>query len=201
MSDQSWESPDQALAYGRALLTGETIRLRPTTDDDLSMLATWWAAPEWAPLQQRTVKPRPDAPVIEMFRTWSLNAPGDLNAGFSIVLAGTEQLIGHATLHSAHPSTRIATYAVIIGPEHVGHGHGTEATRMMVRYGFEELGVHKIELQVWSYNQRAIRSYSKAGFVLEGVRRAATFHAGTFHDEVLMGILAQEYAVRPVAKP
>lgn len=74
-----------------------------------------------------------------------------------------------------------------------GQGRGTEATQLMVRYGFEELGLHKIELRVWSYNQRAIRSYTKAGFVIEGVRRAVAFHAGVFHDEVLMGILAEEY--------
>lgn len=65
----------------------------------------------------------------------------------------------------------------------------------MVWYGFAELGLHKIELRVWSYHQRAIRSYTKAGFVLEGVRRAAAFHAGLFHDEVLMGILAEEHGI------
>lgn len=193
MSDQSWQSPEHALAYGRALLTGESIRLRPTTDEDLSTLATWWAAPEWAPLQQRIVKPRPAAPIVEMFRTWSQNAPSDLGAGFSVVLTDTDELIGHVTLYGADLPTRIATYAVIIGSDHIGQGHGTEATQLMVRYGFEELGLHKIELRVWSYNQRAIRSYTKAGFVIEGVRRAVAFHAGVFHDEVLMGILAEEY--------
>lgn len=69
------------------------------------------------------------------------------------------------------------------------------ATRVMVRYAFEELGLHKIELRVWSYHQRAIRSYAEAGFVLEGVRRAVAFHAGAFHDEVLMGILAEEHGI------
>jgi RimJ/RimL family protein N-acetyltransferase len=193
MSDQSWNSPEHALAYGRALLAGDAVRLRPTTDEDLPTLATWWATPEWAPLQQGIVKPRPAGPVVKMFRSWSQNAPGELGAGFSIVLADTDQLIGHAVLHGANHPTRIATYAVIIGPDHIGQGHGTDATRLMVRYGFQELGVHKIELRVWSYNQRALRSYTKAGFVREGVRRAAAFHAGVFHDEVLMGILAEEY--------
>ncbi len=120
MSDQSWESPEYALAYGRALLTGESIRLRPTTDQDLSTLATWWAAPEWAPLQQQIVKPRPAAPIVEMFRTWSQNAPGDLSAGLSVVLTDTDQLIGHVTLHGASLPTRIASYAVIIGSDNVG---------------------------------------------------------------------------------
>ncbi|WP_353650173.1 GNAT family protein [Nakamurella sp. A5-74] len=108
-------------------------------------------------------------------------------------LATSGELVGHVTLHGRHQPARIATFAIVMGPDHVGQGLGTEATRMMVRYGFEELGLHEIELQVWSYNRRAIRSYTKAGFVIEGERRAATFHAGAFHGETLMGILADEY--------
>lgn len=89
--------------------------------------------------------------------------------------------------------TRVGTYTIAIGPQSVGQGYGLDATRVLLRYGFDELGLHKIELQVWAFNTRAIRAYEKAGFVTEGIRRAVAFHAGAFHDEVLMGILEEEF--------
>lgn len=190
---QIWTSTDEARLYGRALLSNDRVLLRPTTDDDLTHLAKWWVDPEWAALQQLVVRPRPEATNVDTFRAWSNNAGGDLGAGFSVVLANTGELVGHVILHGRHQPARIGTYAIVIGSDHLGKGLGTEATRMMIRYGFEELGLHKIELQVWSYNSRAIRSYTNAGFVIEGERRAAAFHAGAFHGETLMGILAEEY--------
>lgn len=63
----------------------------------------------------------------------------------------------------------------------------------MLRYAFQELGMHKVELRVAAGNSRAVHVYQRLGFRVEGTRRAASFHAGAFHDEHLMGILADEY--------
>lgn len=183
-------SSDEALAYGAALLTSDRVRLRPATEGDLATLAGWWTRTDWAVLQQQTALPRPTEAVMEMFRGWSKNE--GTGVGLSIERADGD-LIGHATIYGATLPTRVGTYAIILGPEHAGHGYGTEVTRMMLRYAFDELGLNKVELQVWAFNTRAISSYEKAGFVREGVRRARAFHAGKFHDEVLMGVLAQEW--------
>lgn len=64
----------------------------------------------------------------------------------------------------------------------------------MVRYGFEEMGLNRIGLGVWAYNDRAIATYRKIGFVDEGRRRQVVFHAGRFHDEVLMSLLRSEWS-------
>jgi len=55
-------------------------------------------------------------------------------------------------------------------------------------------------LQTWSFNNRAIRAYQKAGFVKEGVRRAVVLHDGKFYDEALMGVLAEDFQ-GPHGKP
>lgn len=130
-----------------------------------------------------------------MFAKWSKNDVAG-SAGLSIQ-DENGSLIGHATLWGGSLPTRIATFAIIVGPPFVDQGYGTEATRAMLRYGFDELGLHKIELQVDAVNRRAIRAYEKAGFAQEGIRRAAVFHDGTFYDHVLMGILEEEYRLRP----
>jgi len=63
----------------------------------------------------------------------------------------------------------------------------------MVRYGFLELGLNRVGLNVWAYNDRAIAAYRKAGFVEEGRTREAVWHDGRFHDELSMGLLASEW--------
>lgn len=181
---------EQAMDYGSRLLQSNRIRLVAAEDAHFAELARWWQLPEWAVLQQGVIQPRPAETIASQFRQWSDNS-SQAAAGFAVVADGV--LVGHVTLWGITTVERIGTFAIIIGPEHVGKGYGTEATRLMVDYGFRELGLNKIELQVWSFNDRAQRTYERCGFVVEGVRRAAVFHDGRFHDQTLMGILADEY--------
>ncbi|WP_049797529.1 GNAT family N-acetyltransferase [Kribbella flavida] len=193
MSDDGLAATDGAARYGVGLLSGDVVTLRATADEDLKVLAEWWNVSDAAALQHTMVRPSPVGQAEEMFRAWSVNKSGTLDTGFSVVLTGSRELIGHATLYGATTPARAATFAIMVGPEYVGKGYGTEATRMMLRYGFLELGLHRVELTVWAFNTRAIAAYAKAGFVKEGVRRAACFHNGAFHDQVFMGVLAEEF--------
>lgn len=183
---------DSARDYGTAILRGEKVYLRELRDDDLPQLIKWWNDPQAAALQAVVVQPQPEATIVEKYRGWGANKDFT-GAGFSIVAHEDDSLVGHVTLSGARVPTRAATLAISIGPEHWSRGLGTDALRVMVRYGFEELGLNRIGLGVWAYNDRAIAAYRKVGFVEEGRRRQMTFHAGQFHDEVLMGILHSEW--------
>jgi RimJ/RimL family protein N-acetyltransferase len=74
-----------------------------------------------------------------------------------------------------------------------GKGYGTDATRALLRYAFEEANLHRIELEVFAFNPRAIRVYEKCGFKLEGVRKQALYREGEWHDEHIMAILRDEW--------
>ncbi|WP_250037148.1 GNAT family N-acetyltransferase [Paractinoplanes maris] len=180
--------------YAESLLQGRLVRLRALRDADLPHLVQWWNEPATMVLQQHSVMPVPEAGLPDMFRNWSVNKD-ESGAGFSIETHDGE-LVGHLTLWGIKPRTRIATLAIVIGSPHTGHGYGTDAVELAVRYAFDELAVNKVELQVWSFNPRAVHVYEKAGFRLEGRRRAAGFHRSTFHDELLMGLLRDEYESR-----
>ncbi len=75
-----------------------------------------------------------------------------------------------------------------------GRGHGREAIRVLLRYAFFELGLHRVELEAVAFNARAMRCYDAVGFKQVGVRREAFFRDGTFQDVILMDLLAQEFA-------
>ncbi|MBT2504219.1 GNAT family N-acetyltransferase [Curtobacterium sp. ISL-83] len=188
----TWTGTADAQRYGSTLFEGERVRFRALEDVDLPDLVRWWREPEWAVLQQMIVRPRPAEPVAEMFRNWSTNErSGDV--GFSVVDRVSGQLVGHATLFGATLPVRAATLAVMVGSEHVDRGYGTDAVRLLTEYGFREMGLNRIEIQVHAFNERARAVYGKVGYREEGVRREATFHDGHFHDEVIMSALARDW--------
>jgi RimJ/RimL family protein N-acetyltransferase len=78
-------------------------------------------------------------------------------------------------------------------------GYGGEAMRLLLRYAFDDLGLHRVDLLVIEYNARAIRAYEKVGFVREGVLRESALVDGVRYGDILMSILAQEYRAQPWA--
>lgn len=175
------------------LLAGDLVMLRAVRDDDLGLLASWWNSPAIAVFQNGgSIQPKPEAATIELIRGFSKN-DGD-NCGFAVVAKATGELVGHVGLHSVQPKNRDATFGIMLGPDFLDQGYGTDATRVLLRFGFLELNLHRISLGVFAFNPRAIAAYEKAGFVVEGRRREAIYRAGTWHDEVLMGILRADWS-------
>lgn len=186
----SWHTVDDAVAYGRGILSGEKVRLRETRETDYAQLADWWLDPGVSVLQTFWVRPTPPESVVEMMHGWSANS--GTGAGFAVETLDGATLIGHATLFGVDKN-RCATLAIVLGPPHWGSGYGTDTVRTLVRYGFAEMGLHRIQLETFSYNARAIAAYAKVGFVEEGRRRETRLHDGVWYDDVVMGLLENEW--------
>lgn len=77
--------------------------------------------------------------------------------------------------------------------EHWGKGCGTDAMKLCLRYAFTELNVHRVSLGLHDYNPRALRSYQKAGFRLEGRSRGDVMREGKRRDSLWMGVLREEW--------
>ena len=72
-------------------------------------------------------------------------------------------------------------------------GYGTEATRLILDYAFNVLGLHNIRLSVYDFNPRGVRAYEKAGFKVIGRRRQALRLGHERHDMIIMDALATEF--------
>ncbi|MBI3740504.1 MAG: GNAT family N-acetyltransferase [Chloroflexi bacterium] len=113
---------------------------------------------------------------------------------FAILTRADKKLIGNSGLQNVDWKNRSAVFGIFIGDKNYwSKGYGTDATRTLVRFAFEQLGLNRIELWVYAFNTRAMRAYEKAGFKREGVRRQGLFRNGQFHDEILMSILRAEW--------
>ncbi len=74
-----------------------------------------------------------------------------------------------------------------------GKGYGSDAMQVLLRYAFEQLNLRRVNLNVFEYNPRAIRSYEKVGFVHEGRARQWVQREGRRWDSIYMGILRREW--------
>ncbi len=197
--DEPW-TLDDALTYGDRLLRGPHVTLRESREEDFAELVRWWADPNVSIFQTNFVRPTPAATVSDLMRSWGSNIAAD--AGFTIVetvsgdeassATGSGRVLGQLSLFGV-TKNRCATLGIVLGREFWGQGLGTEAVRLIMGYGFAEMGLHRIQLGVYAYNQRAIRSYRAAGFSEEGRRREVVFHGDRWHDEVLMAMLADDW--------
>jgi RimJ/RimL family protein N-acetyltransferase len=184
-----------AFGYGDSILVGERVRLRGVRDDDLPTLARWEMDPGRMVTLSTRVAPASEAAATERIAKWSANEKDDL--GFAIeTLADPPVLVGNIGLWGARAKDRCATLGIALGRAHIGRGYGTDAMRVIVGYGFREMGLHRIQLGVAPFNPAGIRAYEKAGFVEEGRFRESVLHDGRWYDEVLMSILDHEWTAR-----
>ncbi|MGH3504267.1 MAG: GNAT family N-acetyltransferase [Nocardioidaceae bacterium] len=185
-----WGDMDEALAYAGGVLRGDLVRLREAREQDYAQVAEWSADPAVGILQTGWVRPEPAEASIERMRVLCANDGNDV--GFVVEALDGATLLGRVGLRRVGKN-RCAELAIVIDPPYWGNGYGSDASRVLVRYGFAEMGLHRIELDVFAFNTRAIATYAKLGFVEEGRRRQAIYHDGQWHDDVQMGLLADEW--------
>ena len=173
-------------------LVGETVYLRPFEPEDAEIAAAWMNSREVT----RTVsRSRPWS--IEQEREFLRNAISERAMTLGIALKETDELIGGSGLMDINHLHRRAEFGTMIGlPEHWGKGIGTEVTRLMCTFGFEDLNLNRIYLRVAAANEGGITAYERAGFRREGVLRQASFRSGEPSDEYLMAILREEWSER-----
>lgn len=113
---------------------------------------------------------------------------------FMIYALPEDKPIGFVGLDGINWHNGVSWVGIGIGErEYWSKGFGSEAMRMIARYAFEELGLHRISLNVFSYNTRAIRSYEKVGFKIEGKIVEAVHRDGQRWDVVFMGLLRDDW--------
>ena len=101
--------------------------------------------------------------------------------------------VGSVWLHSIELTNRRARFAIeIFDSRYWNRGIGEFATRTVVKFAFEELKLHRLDLRVLTENARAIRCYERCGFLREGVQRDTLFLDGRWYSDLWMSILEAE---------
>ncbi|GAA1401715.1 GNAT family N-acetyltransferase [Catellatospora coxensis] len=175
-------------------LTGERVVLRPFIDADLDGIRAALVDPEVIRLTGSTAD-EDEAEQEKILRRWygTRNAQPD-RLDLAVVDRTTDGCVGEVVFNEWNKVSLSCNFRVLLGPSGRDRGLGTEAVRMFLGYGFERLGLHRIELEVFAFNPRARRVYEKVGFVAEGVLREVLRDGDGWVDATVMSILAAEWA-------
>jgi RimJ/RimL family protein N-acetyltransferase len=172
-------------------LVGEGVELRRHDRANYPLYARWYGDEEIWRLTSWAAEPMQQAQAERLFEDREASAVDD---SFAIHREGEEEPLGVISLTNISEANGSAELSVIIGDEKDrDKGFGTEAIRVILRYAFEDLGLQRVDLSVFEFNELAIRAYEKLGFQREGRVRQAVRRDGKFHDAILMRILASEW--------
>jgi RimJ/RimL family protein N-acetyltransferase len=197
------QTPDFAT---KPTLAGERVILRPYIASDLPRLQAAMADLDVLRLTGSIHADEeafaPLAPEEERARLDWFNSRNDTDdrLDLAVVDKASGDCVGEAVLNDWDPGNQSCNFRILIGPDGQNRGLGTEATRLIVGYGFERLGLHRIELSVYAFNPRARRAYEKAGFQVEGVLRESLRYGDQWIDATVMSILAPEWPPAPAAQ-
>ena len=167
------------------------VSLRARTDADLDVL--YRIAADLDSWEERN--PSPPAPLTRSRFDARLARADDEEASeraVSFVIDVDGVAVGAATLFNFDTYAGHAEAGISLVPEARGRGVGTEALRRLVEFGFARRNLRRIHLQAIASNAGALRSYEKAGFVVEGRLHEHAWVRGRYEDIVLMAILRSE---------
>jgi RimJ/RimL family protein N-acetyltransferase len=171
------------------------VKLEPFAEADIDRLISWipsreslvqWTGPVFdypldrAQLNRHLTEARQEEPVDLVFKALDRD---------------TGRAIGHGELVRIDAKNLSAALArILVGPSELrGRGIGEGIVRALLRIAFDHLSLHRVALNVFDYNQAAIRCYQKVGFKQEGVQREACKFGDEYWNVCIMGVLEYEY--------
>ncbi|KZV63288.1 acyl-CoA N-acyltransferase [Peniophora sp. CONT] len=173
--------------------TSRTILREYRSDTDADKLLAMWNDPD----VQRQIfpdytSPRTKATIEDIVKSWQKES------GYFVIVEDkeTSAFLGQVSFTIVFPKTRIAEVGISLVRESWGKGYGTELMEWAVQLGFEEWGLHRIQLSVSEENERAIALYKHIGFTQEGFRRDFIWSRGRYWGMVQMSILESEWDVK-----
>ncbi len=177
------------------VLEDDELRLRRAVAGDVAFLATLAQHDEVEPFMS-TVSARSHDELLEQVRL-AEEAPTELGRFVLEVLRDASesswQGAGALAFEVSNRRSRIALiHAVMLDPAFRGSGLAERAVRLLTRYLVRDLGCHRVQLEVYGFNERAQRLFERAGYVREGTRRKAYWRHEAWQDGIHYGILDDE---------
>ena len=173
--------------------------LRRHEPENLDAFRRWYSDAEVARLARYQDGPMR---IEEIDRFFQARALGSESLAMAIHVRTNGRLIGSCAFSQMDADNGSALYHITIGEKREwGRGYGTEATRLMLEHAFNSLGLHRVALAVFEFNERAVRAYKRNGFKVEGRAREAIWRDGRWWDELSMSILQTEWRAKHPARP
>ncbi|UBV44677.1 GNAT family N-acetyltransferase (plasmid) [Deinococcus taeanensis] len=181
-------------------LTTHRLRLRPFAEPDEPGLIDLLRSPQVADGMLSIPSPYPP----ELARSWILSRAAAAEQGqalsWAITLAETSQLLGGVTL-SPDPGRTRAELGYWLGVPFWGRGYASEALPVILEFGYDHLGLHRIQATVFPRNRASARVLEKSAFRREGVLRGFARKGDTFEDLIMYARLRTDETEHHTGRP
>jgi RimJ/RimL family protein N-acetyltransferase len=174
------------------VVDGDGLRLRRAEDSDVDFIVGLLNADDVEP-NLAASRPRDREGVLDEIR--SSQAQPDTSGVFVIEVAAGDgwERAGTMEFSLANRRSRIAELGgLAVHPDFRGRRLADEAARLFQRHLIIDLGFHRLQLECYGFNDRAIRHAERAGFVREGVKRKAYHRHGEWVDGILFGLIKED---------
>lgn len=185
--------------YSKEFLTGKFVLLRSITEADHEAIFAVENVMESRLLMDDSIPFPPTDADHEAFLSGA-NDNGKGNHLFAIELIDEETVIGTIGVYGVDWQKGTGQVGISIGPDFQGKGHGTDAMCVLIDFIFTYMRLNKIKLEVYSFNAKAVASYEKCGFKVEGTLREELFRFGSYHDSYVMGLLRREWEAQKAGR-
>lgn len=168
---------------GAAFVSGDRVTLRTVDDEDYEFIVenlnhheVRRTARPRRPQSRADVRDRVEAEDRVVLLAWDGETP-----------------VGRVSIREIDPYAGQGTLSLWIAPDHQDSGYGEETLALMIEYGFEDLGLRRLEGYVLATNDPANSIVESLGFTREGIQREKAIHDGEFVDLNQYALLAEEY--------
>jgi len=173
------------------ILNGERIVLRPFTNEDAPAVNSLLATPEIAATTLNVAYPYPDGAAAGWISTHANQARQGLGYVWALTLAHDQRVIGTISLGVTSKHAR-GTLGYWLGVDYWNRGYMSEAARIVVRFAFEKLALHRVEAACLPRNTGSSRVMEKAGMTYEGILRGYYRKQDHFEDIAMYAILGSD---------
>ncbi|HUZ72614.1 MAG TPA: GNAT family protein [Stellaceae bacterium] len=177
------------------MIRGEAVGLRAIERADLPTLLDWRNRPAFR-RHFREYRELGLDHQAQWFDTIALR--DERTRMFAVVEPAANLLLGACGLCAIDWLNRTADFSIYIGQDglYIDERFAPDAGRTLLRYGFEELGMHRIWCEIYDFDTAKRRLLAALGFTLDGRHREAHWGEGGWHDSLFFGILDREFAAR-----
>lgn len=174
------------------MIEGKLINLRAREMDDLERNYRWINDREVT--RHLVVRYPVSLAAEEAWMRDGVSQPMGWGRVFFAIETKDGEYIGNIDFHAMSAEQRKARLGVMIGEKsHWSKGYGTDAMLTFLRFAFDEMNLHRMDLTVDADNPRAIACYRKCGFMEEVRMRQARYARHEYGDELVMGVLREEF--------
>jgi RimJ/RimL family protein N-acetyltransferase len=173
---------------------GQLVRLRGLEPEDWEVHYAWDQDSETGRMLDHVWFPNSQARARGWAeRTSTQSGDGD-RFHFAIEDLTNGELVGSIDTHHCDPRVGAFSYGIGVVPERRRKGYASEAILLVARYYFQELRYQKMNAEVHDDNPASIALHERLGFTREGTQRRMVYTGGAYHDQILFGMTAEEFA-------